>query len=190
MKASKKPAKVSAKIPALGYALLGMLQKPGYDLRKVFSSTSMKTYSDSPGAIYPALKRLENAGLIRGVIEEVSGLRRRQVFRLTPKGVSELKRWIARAVTRDDMVRGSQEVMLRFAFSEMVIGSGASVELLRSLESALEDYLVSLVSELKAMPATLPSSGRLAFECGIRGNQALLDWTRYALGRYAKGEPK
>ena len=32
------------KIPSLGYALLGLLQKPssGYDLRKVFSSTSMK----------------------------------------------------------------------------------------------------------------------------------------------------
>jgi hypothetical protein len=49
----------SPKIPALGYALLGLLMKPssGYDLRKIFSSTSMKTYSGSPGAIYPALRR-------------------------------------------------------------------------------------------------------------------------------------
>ena len=61
-----------SKIPSLGYALLGLLQKPssGYDLRKVFSSTSMKTYSDSPGAIYPALRRLEHRGLVRGTIEE------------------------------------------------------------------------------------------------------------------------
>jgi DNA-binding PadR family transcriptional regulator len=67
-----------SKIPSLGYALLGLLQKPssGYDLRKVFSSTSMKTYSDSPGAIYPALRRLEHRGLVRGTIEEGSGMRR------------------------------------------------------------------------------------------------------------------
>src|ERR1022692_1610130 len=105
------------KIPSLGYALLGLLQKPssGYDLRKVFSSTSMKSYSDSPGAIYPALNRLERQGLIRGAIEEGSGLRRRQVFRLTPKGLSELKQWITRPVTREDLVRGQQDLMLRFA---------------------------------------------------------------------------
>src|SRR5580704_12277438 len=72
----------STKIPTLGYALLGLLhQKPasGYDLRKIFSSTSLKSYSDSPGAIYPALGRLEKQGLIRGTVEEVSGLRRRQI---------------------------------------------------------------------------------------------------------------
>src|ERR1035438_1444876 len=110
----------STKIPPLGYALLGLLQKPssGYDLRKVFSSTSMKTYSDSPGAIDPALARLERAGLIRGTIEEGSGLRRRQVFRLTPKGLSELKQWITRPVAREDLVRGQQEIMMRFDFRD------------------------------------------------------------------------
>src|SRR3954462_14165168 len=80
-----KKAPNQSKIPSLGYALLGLLQqKPssGYDLRKIFSSTSMKTYSDSPGAIYPALRRLEQEALIRGTIEEGSGLRRREVFQL------------------------------------------------------------------------------------------------------------
>src|SRR5271169_3839975 len=125
----------STKIPSLGYALLGLLQKPssGYDLRKVFSSTSMKTYSDSPGAIYPALNRLEKQGLIRGTIEEGSGLRRRQVFRLTPKGLAELRIWIALPLTRDDIGSGLKTVMLRFAFSETVIGTSASVEILKSL---------------------------------------------------------
>jgi PadR family transcriptional regulator AphA len=175
------------KIPALGYALLGLLHgKPasGYDLRKIFSSTSMKSYSDSPGAIYPALGRLQKRGLIRGTIEEGAGMRRRQVFRVTAKGLAEIKKWIARPVTRDDMVRGPQEVILRFAFSEMVAGPAASVELLRSLEAALQLYVSSLNVELKAMPAMMPTSGRLAFECGVGGNQALLDWTRYALAAY------
>ncbi len=178
----------SSKIPSLGYALLGLLQKPssGYDLRKVFSSTSMKTYSDSPGAIYPALARLEQQGLIRGSIEEGSGLRRRQVFRLTPKGLAELKKWITRPITREDLVRGAQEIMLRFAFSETVVGSGASIHLLQSLEAALKAYIEALHAEFEGIKAVVPISGTLAFECGIRGTECLLDWTHHALATYEK----
>src|SRR5579864_281971 len=182
----------SAKIPPLGYALLGLLQKPssGYDLRKVFSSTSMKTYSDSPGAIYPALRRLEHAGLIRGVIEEGSGLRRRQVFRLTSKGISELKKWITRPVTREDLVWGQDEILLRFAFCETAVGTAAAVEMLKSLEAALKVYIPGLQEELQQLKAAMPTSARLAFECGIRGNQGLLEWTHHALATYEKPERK
>ena len=112
----------SPKIPSLGYALMGLLHgKPssGYDLRKIFSSTSLKTYSDSPGAIYPALRRLEQQGMIRSTIVEGGGLRRRQVFRPTPKGVAELKRWIALPVSREDVEGGYDQILLRFAFSEI-----------------------------------------------------------------------
>lgn len=182
----------SAKIPSLGYALLGLLQKPssGYDLRKVFSSTSMKTYSDSPGAIYPALARLEKAGLIRGAIEEGSGLRRRQVFRLTPKGLSELKQWITLPITREDLESGLKTVMLRFAFSETAVGADASLKILKSLEAALPPFLQTLHEQLKAMKGVAPASGRLALECGIRGYESLLDWTHYGLATYEKEEKK
>jgi DNA-binding PadR family transcriptional regulator len=176
------------KIPALGYALLGLLQmKPssGYDLRKVFSSTSMKTYSDSPGAIYPALNRLQKQVLIRGTVEQRSGLRQRQVFRLTPKGLAELKQWITRPVTREDLVRGGQEVMLRFAFSEPAIGATASLAILKSLETALQPHLKHLHEQLQAMKAA-PASARLALECGVRSYESLFDWTRDAITTYEK----
>lgn len=177
------------KIPALGYALLGLLQqKPssGYDLRKIFSSTSMKTYSDSPGAIYPALRRLEHQGLVRGMIEEGSGLRRRQIFRLTPKGLAELRKWITSPVTREDLVWGPEAIMLRFAFSENAIGTAASLEILKSLEATLNPQLQALHEELQAIKAVTPTSGRLAFECGIRGTECLLQWTQYAIATYEK----
>src|SRR5271163_2541365 len=127
----------------LGYAILGLLHmnpSSGYDLRKVFSSTSMKTYSDSPGAIYPALRRLEEQGLIRGTIEKGSGLRRRQIFRPTPKGLSELQGWITLPVNVDDLIGGGQEILLRFAFSETAVGPAATLQLLKSLETALGMY--------------------------------------------------
>jgi len=177
------------KIPSLGYALLGLLQpKPasGYDLRKIFSSTSMKTYSDSPGAIYPALSRLEQLGLVRGTIQEGAGLRRRQVFRVTAKGLAELKKWIAKPITPQDLTRGDKEIMLRFAFSETAAGAAASVELLMSLQTALKAHVASLQKEYEASHRFMPTSGRLAFESGVRGAEYFLQWTEYALATYEK----
>lgn len=65
-------------ISLLGYALLGLLhQRPssGYALRRTFATMPMGTFSDSPGAIYPALRRLEQQGLVRGRLESSAGLR-------------------------------------------------------------------------------------------------------------------
>ncbi len=183
----------SPKIPALGYALLGLLQqKPssGYDLRKIFSSTSMKTYSDSPGAIYPALRRLEEGGLVRGRIEQRAGLRRRQVFRVTSKGLAELRKWITSPVAREDLVHGPGPIMLRFAFSEGAVGTEASLQLLHSFEAALKPHVQALREELHAMRWIAPTSARLAFEYGIRGTECLLEWTRYAASIVEKGKGK
>jgi len=176
-------------IPALGYALMGLLQqKPasGYDLRKTFSSTSLRSYSDSPGAIYPALSRLEKQDLIRGQIEEGKGLRRRQIFRLTPKGLAELKNWVVSPVTRDDLIWNLGQVLLRFAFSEQAVGPAASIELLKSVQHALREHLPALQHELKLMKPVATISGRLAFESGIRQYECLLAWTRHAISTFEK----
>ncbi len=180
-----------AEISHLGYAVLGLIQqKPssGYDLRKVFASTAMKSYSDSPGAIYPALRRLEREGLVRGRIQKGSGLRRRQVFRVTAKGSTELRKWIAQPVTQDDISGGMTEVMLRFAFAEHVGGAKASIQILRSLRAQLEEYIPMLRAQLDAGKSMMPRSGSLALECGIRGNECLLEWTKYALASYTGKE--
>jgi DNA-binding PadR family transcriptional regulator len=177
-------------ISKLGYALLGLLQQPssGYALRKIFASTAMKTYSDSPGAIYPALRRLEQQGLIRGSIEESSGLRRRQVFRLTRTGSTALKKWINRPLVRPDVIRGLDEVMLRFAFSEQAVGAPGSVKLLKSLSTELRSYIPELREQLTVNKSAMPTSGRLALESGLRSYECLLEWTKYALATYVRQE--
>src|SRR5258707_11337877 len=81
---------------ALAFALLGLIGKEprsGYDLRKFFSSTPMISFSDSPGAISPALHRLEQRGLVRGHVAEGPGRRRRRIFELTARGRAEIRRW-------------------------------------------------------------------------------------------------
>ena len=67
----------------LELAILGLLwQQPrsGYDLLKLFTETAMGGYSSSPGAIYPALKRLARHGSITGEVQNRDSLRPRQVY--------------------------------------------------------------------------------------------------------------
>jgi DNA-binding PadR family transcriptional regulator len=176
-------------LPLLGRAILGLLMQgplSGYDIRKIFTQTPLGTFSDSPGAIYPALKRLEADGLVRGRVESSSGLRRRRIFRVTPAGTSTFKRWLSTPVTHDDVVHGTDELMLRFGFMDLGIGEAASVRFLRSLQQELKSYVPELKRYLDTHGGGMPRSGRLALESGIRSYETLLKWTRHALNTYGK----
>src|SRR5262245_3740977 len=161
---------MSARVGLLGYALLGLLhQRPssGYALRRIFAGTPMGTFSDSPGAIYPALRRLARQGLVRGRVESSAGLRQKQTFRPTPRGRAALQEWLERPLTRADVVRGLDEVMLRLAFTDDVLGPAASRRPLQSLDRELASYLPSLLAYLEQNRPQMPLSGRLALESGI-----------------------
>jgi DNA-binding PadR family transcriptional regulator len=173
----------------LGFALLGLLhQQPmsGYDLLKVFATSAMGSFSDSPGAIYPALKRLEARGLVRGTVETSTGLRQRRIFRNTAKGQSALKAWLRRPVTHDDVIRRLDELMLRFSFMDRTLGESRSVAFLRELTDRISGYIPSLQQYLETHALEMPTSGRLALECGVYGYEAQLKWARAALSTYER----
>jgi DNA-binding PadR family transcriptional regulator len=180
-------------IPLLAYALLGLIDlKPssGYDLRKVFAETAMGNYSSSPGAIYPALERLESQRLIRGVVEDSAGLRRRRIYRITTKGSAELSHWLSKPIQESDVMRGAQELMLRFSFMERVLGAAAVVTFLGKFRVALKSYLSGLESYARGNAKQMPLSGRLALESGIRGYRGMYDWTAYAIRAYREAIPR
>jgi DNA-binding PadR family transcriptional regulator len=180
-------------LPLLGYALLGLIdQKPssGYDLRKVFAETAMGNYSSSPGAIYPALERLEAQRLVRGVVAKSAGLRRRRLYYLTLRGRAELKKWLARPLEQIDLMRGAGEAMLRFAFMDRALGATYTRVFLRNFRDALKAYIAGLDSYLAQNATRMPFSGRLALDCGIRGYRSMYDWTAYALRAYRQQETK
>ena len=179
------------KISVLGYALLGLLSSrpsSGYDLRKTFALTPMRTFSDSPGAIYPALQRLEESGLIRGKVQDGSGLRRRKIYRLTADGAVALKKWVGKPVTSEEVIGGMDELLLRFAFMDSVIERLAVIEFLRTLEQELKSYVPTLREYLQSEGSRMQMSGRLALENGIRGYETQLRWVRDALTTYESEE--
>jgi len=179
----KRPSPVAL----LGYALLGLLYlKPasGYELRRMFATTPMGSFSDSPGAIYPALRRLESAALIRGRIEKSAGLRKRQTFRVTASGLAALQAWLAEPITRAQVVRHMDALMLRFAFMDRVAGPARSHDFLLRLAEELSLYTRELRTYFDTHQSAMPLSGRLALESGLRGYEAQLAWARSAVQAY------
>ena len=173
----------------LAFALLGLIwQEPrsGYDLRKFFSSTPMISFSDSPGAIYPALHRLEQRGLVRGLVAE--GLRRRRIFELTTRGGAEFRRWQTQPVVRSDVVRNLDALMLRFAFMDQFAEKGAALRFLKAFHKELAAYIPSLRKYLKSNREHMPQSGRLALESGIQAYETQLRWAKSAIRTYGQGK--
>jgi DNA-binding PadR family transcriptional regulator len=166
--------------PSLEYALLGLLrQKPqaGYDLRKQFVTTPMWHFSDSPGSVYPALRRLH---VRRWIAPSASnGARQRQVFRVTAAGRRALVDWLQQPVTRDDIIWGQNELILRFAFLDENVGRLATLKFLEEFERALAAYIRELRDfSANFGPNIRSHTGGLAFLYGLEGYEAQLAWTR------------
>lgn len=177
----------------LSYALLGLLhQQPrsGYDLRKIFGNTPMGTFSDSPGAIYPALQRLEKQGLLRSHIQERSTFRRRRLFRPTPQGKRAFRAWQTKTITSDDVIHRVDELMLRFSFMDDISGPVQAMRFLHALAKELAAYIPTLRGFLKVQGANMPLSGRLALDSGIRGYETLFRWAKSSLRLYKKKRKK
>lgn len=171
----------------LGYALLGLVQqapRSGYDLRRLFEATPMGYFSSSPGAIYPALERLQRSGLVAGKLDDRQPLRPRRVYEITAEGLAVLRAWATKPVTREDLVRREGELDLRFAFLAGVGTPADSRRFLESLAAEIDTEVKSLERHLAGMKASAGLHGRLALEGGIELYKARARWARSALQHF------
>ena len=168
-------------LTTLAYALLGLIpQMPRtrYALMRTFQTTPLGQYSGSPGAVYPALTKLEQAGLIRGKMERASALRSRRVYRLTAKGRAALRRWLVPAVTVDDVANRTPELMLRFALMEGLLNPSEVSRFLQTMAQAIDELRCRDRAILRAPGMTL--HGGLALQRGIEELLGRSAWARRA----------
>ena len=175
-------------------ALPGLIaQKPqsGYDLRKTFASTAMRQYSDSPGSIYPALRRIEARAWIEpiGGKKESSDPRRRRDYWLTDAGKKALIAWLELPFKPEDVRMRRDELMLRFAFMDGNVPRSTTIQFLDQFARELAAYAAESRTKweqmrgqvAKTMPGRVPiHTGLLAFESGIEGMEAQVGWARRA----------
>jgi len=177
-------------LSTLSLAILGLIsQNPqsGYDIRKVFSTTPLGHFSSSPGAIYPALRRIEANGWIRAAGRREKTGRPRTVYQITSRGLAVLKRHLSQPVTRGHIVWHMDDLMLRFAFMDQIVGREKTLRFLRAFASEIDAYVPILRSYLKSATDTLPPCGRLAMEQGIAGYEMNVQWAKRAAKELARG---
>jgi DNA-binding PadR family transcriptional regulator len=178
---------MTTRITELDYAVLGLLcqvPRSGYDLRKIFETMAIGSYSGSPGAIYPALRRLEQAGLVDGKVDTRRALRPKKIFRPTRDGRNALSEWLARDITREDVERNLDELLLRFAFHWILDDAKATRRFLETLLDEVECYLAELNRQLGLFPEGAPPHARLALAAGIEQYRACARWARKALKEF------
>lgn len=174
----------------LAGALLGLINeqpRSGYDLRRVFALTPMGHFSDSPGAIYPALQRLRRAGLVESTVEGEATLRPREIYRLTPAGLDALRAWATAPPTRDDIIAGVQIVLLRFVLTYSSAGVDLSRRFLERFEHELVAYLRELREYYRVTAPAMHPGGRLGLENGLAVFDAHVRWCRRARRTLANG---
>jgi DNA-binding PadR family transcriptional regulator len=176
--------KQKADLSTLSLAILGLIsQKPltGYDLRKVFATTPMGHFSSSPGAIYPALRRIEEAGWIRSAASESQTGRQRVVYEITARGRKALREHLSQPVTEEDVIWRMDDLMMRFAFMDGVVGRKKTVQFLRDFAARIEAHVADLRRYFEDTRSSLPACGRLAMENGIQNYETNAQWARRAI---------
>jgi DNA-binding PadR family transcriptional regulator len=100
--------------------ILGMLKLgvgTGYDIKKVIDFSTRFFWTASYGQIYPELKRLRRAGLVRAE-EDPRGKVKRTVYSLTPKGEQALHDWLTNS--EEVLFEIRDESLLRLFFGDLL----------------------------------------------------------------------
>jgi DNA-binding PadR family transcriptional regulator len=165
----------------LGFALIAHAQaqpRTAYALRKLFETTPIGRFSSSPGSIYPALKKLEAAGLTA----TKDGL-----VLATAKGRQALRAWLSEPVTLVQVEREPDITLLRFAFLDLLDDPAQTMRFLTSFRAALAEQLSQLGAFLQSESAAAMSwHGKLAVECGRMSCEAQLHWAGHAIAGLKK----
>ena len=92
-----------------------------------------------------------------------------------------LKEHLSGPVTPDDITWRMDDLMLRFAFMDPVVGREATLEFLRQFASLIDAHVAGLRGYLDGVRDLMPACGRLALENGIQGYETNAQWARRAI---------
>jgi DNA-binding PadR family transcriptional regulator len=172
--------------------LLGVVYsepRSGYGLKKMFSASPASVYQPSPGALYPALRRLEARGLL--CAEKIAnGHRTQRMYHATEAGRAIHLNWLRQPVVPATVGADLGLHLMRFALMENHLPRQAVLAFLQDLADALESF----VNGMERYVASGVQSGRphaeLAIEHGIAVHRASLEWARSALNTLAQSQPQ
>lgn len=177
-------------LSATAKVILGMLAarpRSGYEIKRLVDNSTRFFWAASYGQIYPELKRLAEAGLIRGA-DASRGARRRTIHELTAKGRRAARGWIGDPPTTFEM---RDEGLLELFFAG-AIEPGRSPEIARE-RAAHAARIAARLRELEEAiagdgdtghPPASPDAGSLTvLRYGIEMNEWTAEWFERAARR-------
>jgi PadR family transcriptional regulator AphA len=172
--------------------ILGMLKlgvRTGYDVKKVIDTSTRFFWTASYGQIYPELKRLRKAGLVRAK-QVPRGRVKRTVYSLTPKGERALHEWLTDG--ENVLFELRDEGLLRLFFGD-VLSRDEVLANLRTQEQLFELVLDRFreieVDARGGFPDESQRFPHLALRYGIDFISWSRDWYAEAARRLEAGEP-
>lgn len=169
----------------LDYAILGLIQDQplsGYAIRKLFEETALGNYSSSPGTIYPALNRLQKFELVKKIAQVKNG---KTCFEITTNGILILQKWFLKPIEKIEVVKKTDELLLRFGFMEALVDKKQRINFLTSFHAILIIYIKELQAFYNKEVNNMPLHGRLAFQYGVDSNKTTLKWCKKAIAQLA-----
>jgi PadR family transcriptional regulator, regulatory protein AphA len=166
------------------HVLLGsicMAPSSGYDLKRMFAVTPMGVYQPSSGALYPALRRLEQKGLVQAAASgDGQSARHRRVYEPTQDGRTAHRRWLHTPVDPATVAPDLGLHLMRFVMMEHVLPRAEVLAFLEGLADALEGFTDGL-EEFAATTSMTDRHPLLALDHGLAVYRASLGWTRQTI---------
>lgn len=126
---------------SIQYAILGLLSwKPatGYDLKKIFETSSALYWSGNNNQIYKSLLELQNNDLVSHTVEHPSAGPSKKIYSITEKGLSDLKQWV---LSKPSLPEFRKSILLQLAWSDR-LSKGQIDELLQNYERQIHMHLM------------------------------------------------
>jgi DNA-binding PadR family transcriptional regulator len=177
------------------HILLGLIctgPSSGYDLKRIFAATPMGLYQPSSGTLYPALRRLEQRGLVKAQAPSGQGgqsARHRRVYEPTQTGRAAHLDWLRTPVEPATVSRDLGLHLMRFVTMEDLLPP----EEVLIFAQSLADALASLTAQLEhyAAAADFPTRHpRLALDHGIAVHRASLRWAEQTVAALSADDPR
>ncbi|MFD0904249.1 PadR family transcriptional regulator [Actinomadura sediminis] len=168
-------------------ALLSQGPRYGYQLRTEFETSTGATWPLNIGQVYSTLSRLERDEMVTRVGADEEG---RFVYRITPAGKDEVRRWFATPVARADRPRDELAIKLAMA----VTAPGVDVrQVVQAQRTATLRSLQDLTRLKAEPPADRPTQGdhawRLVLESMVFQAEAEIRWLDHCESYVARAVP-
>ena len=166
---------------ATSYVILGLLglgPHSGYDIKQLADVSTRHFCATSYGQIYPELRRMTQAGLIKP--EDASkGTRQRTIYHLSAKGRQTLHAWVADGTVQPVEIR--DEMLLKLFFAD-AMSSKETVKHLGAMRKRHQE-VANALREHEPLVSTQPH--RMKYEVWKFG-VALHEWCADWYARLAK----